>query len=311
MTTAYITHPECAKHDVGDEHPEAPERLSAINDALISLRIMDFLQCHDARPAERSALALAHSEAHIKRVYDKSPLMGLRQLDPDTFMNPHSLAAALLGVGAVMQAVDLVMAGKVKNAFCSVRPPGHHAERDKAMGFCIFNNIAIGALHALEHHGLKKIAIVDFDVHHGNGTENIFLHDDRVLFCSTFQSPLYPDTFAESEPGHIVNVALEPGTKGDLFRQQVSERILPELDAFEPEFIFISAGFDAHKQDPLAHLSLLEDDYRWITHQLLDVAEKHADRRVVSALEGGYNLEALATSVCAHVGCLVGLHHAG
>lgn len=309
MTTAYITHPECAKHEMGEDHPESPQRLAAINDALIAQRIMDFLQCHDARPVDKSLLTLAHTAEHVTRVFEKSPLMGLRQLDPDTYMNPHSLQAALLAVGAVVQAVDLVLAGTVKNAFCAVRPPGHHAERDKAMGFCLFNNIAVGALHALENHGLSRVAIIDFDVHHGNGTENIFLDDDRVLFCSTFQSPFYPDTYADSVPGHIVNVPLDAGTKGDLFRQRVTEKILPELDAFAPECVFISAGFDAHKLDPLAHISLVEEDFQWLTQQLKDIAATHANQRIISALEGGYDLQGLALSVCAHIGCLAGIHH--
>ncbi|TVZ38152.1 acetoin utilization deacetylase AcuC-like enzyme [Alteromonadaceae bacterium 2753L.S.0a.02] len=307
MTTAYITHPDCIKHDMGCGHPESPQRLAAINDALIAQRIMDFLRHVDAEPALREQLLLAHSEEHVAHVFATSPEQGLAALDPDTSMNPDSLRAALLAAGAVVQAVDLVMSGVVKNAFCAVRPPGHHAERERAMGFCLFNNIAVGVAHALQKYDLKRVAVVDFDVHHGNGTEDIFRREKRVLLCSTFQSPFYPYSYGESQAGHLLNLPLVQGTGSEGFQEVVEQRLLPELDLFAPEFIFISAGFDAHKLDPLAQMALSESDYRWVTLKLKELAAKHARKRIVSSLEGGYDLQALAASVCAHISSLAGL----
>jgi acetoin utilization deacetylase AcuC-like enzyme len=236
-----------------------------------------------------------------------APQHGLVYLDPDTAMNPFTLNAALRAAGAVVLATDLVLEGKLENAFCAIRPPGHHAESGRAMGFCLFNNVAVGVAHAIEKYGLKRVAIVDFDVHHGNGTEEIFHDDPRVMLCSTFQHPFYPHCGAESGNEHIINVPLPAGTDGEAFRKAVTERWLPALERFRPEMLFISAGFDAHREDDMAMFKLSEPDYAWVTQQLKDVAERHAQGRIVSVLEGGYELHALGRSVAAHIKVLSGL----
>jgi len=301
MQTAFITHPDCFKHDMGGWHPESPARLAAIQDCLIEQRLYDLLQHHEAPRAGREQLARVHSEAHIERVFNAVPRQGLVQIDADTAMSPFSLEAALRAAGAVVLGVELVLSGKAANAFCSVRPPGHHATRNQPMGFCLFNNVAVGAAHALAAHGLARVAIADFDVHHGNGTEDIFDEEPRVMLCSTFQHPFYPYSGADSGSDHIINVPLPSGTDGTGFRAAVEEHWLPALEGFAPQLLVISAGFDAHRDDNMAGLALVEEDYAWITSQLKILADKHCQGRIVSSLEGGYNLNALGRSVAAHI----------
>jgi acetoin utilization deacetylase AcuC-like enzyme len=287
-------------------HPEQPARLGAIADQLHGRRLYDFLQHHDAPRATVEQLARVHPREHIERVSMKSPAEGLAYLDPDTAMCPDTLEAALRAAGANVLAVDLVMGRAVRRAFCNVRPPGHHAERDQAMGFCFFNNVAVGAAHAMEAHGLERVAVLDFDVHLGNGTEDIFRDDDRVLLCSSYQYPLYPDINPASVPGRIINCPLPPGSGSEVFRAAITEHWLPALEAFAPQMLFISAGFDGHAADPLAELRLSGDDYGWITQRACDIADRHAGGRIVSTLEGGYDLPALATSAAIHIEKLLG-----
>ena len=308
MTVAYITHQMCRKHRMGDHHPEQPARLDAINDRLIGSNLMMVLQQFDAPQASREQLLRVHDAVHIDRVFDTSPTADLAWLDGDTAMNPFTLDAALYAAGANVLAVDLVMSGDASQAFCAVRPPGHHAERNKVMGFCFFNNIAVGAAHAIAEHGLERVAIIDFDVHHGNGTENIFAGNEQVLFCSSFQHPFYPNSGYDSNAPNIINAPLPAGTDGGTFREAVLANWMPALEAFAPQLIMISAGFDGHREDPMAQFQLLEFDYAWVTRQLMQVAEKHANGRVVSSLEGGYHLLALARSVDAHLKVLVSDH---
>jgi acetoin utilization deacetylase AcuC-like enzyme len=307
MQTAYISHPLYLKHDMGAQHPECPARIHAIEDQLVASRLMDYLQRHDAPEATREQLLRVHDAAHIDFIESSSPQHGIVQLDGDTAMNPFSYPAALRAAGAVVLGVDLVMAGRAENAFCNIRPPGHHAERARAMGFCFFNNIAVGAAHALVAHGLSRVAIADFDVHHGNGTENIFHDEPRVMLCSTFQHLFYPYVGADSGNDHIINVPLAAGTGGEGFRDAVSQYWLPALERFQPELLLISAGFDAHRDDDMAMFRLSEADYAWVTEQLKSVADKHAQRRIVSALEGGYELPALGRSALAHIKVLSSL----
>ena len=304
MVTAYITHPDCLKHDMGGYHPEQPARLTAIEQALRAAHLFERLQASEATPATHAQLLRVHDGAHIDEIEQSAPLQGMSFLDPDTAMNPHSLSAALHAAGALVMAVDKVMAGAVNNAFCAVRPPGHHALHNGAMGFCIFNNVAVGAAHALAAHGLARVAIVDFDVHHGNGTEDAFHDDPRVMLCSSFQHPYYPFSGADSGNEHIIPMPLAAGAGGKEFRRAWLEIGLPALERFAPEMIFFSAGFDAHRGDPLAGLNLLEEDYAWITGEVLSIAGRCAGGRVVSTLEGGYDLEALGRSVVAHVGAM-------
>ncbi len=303
MTTAYISHPACLLHDMGRGHPECPARLKAIEDSLIASGILPLLR-HDAPRATREQLARVHGEAYIDAIEAAQPAEGLAMLDPDTWMNPHTWEAALRAAGAVVLATDLVMAGRAENAFCNVRPPGHHATRNQAMGFCFFNNVAVGVAHALEHYGLERVAIVDFDVHHGNGTEDIFRDDPRVLLCSSFQHPFYPHCGADTVSAHIIPAPLPAGTDGAGFRAAVTEKFLPALNRFKPQMIFVSAGFDAHREDGMAGLKLVEADYAWITQEIKKAAAAHASRRIVSTLEGGYDLPALGRSAAAHVNVL-------
>ena len=307
MQTAYISHPLCLKHDMGAHHPESPARIHAIEDRLIASGLLSYLQRHDAPAATREQLLRVHDGAYIDSIESIAPQQGIVQLDGDTAMNPFSYRAALRAAGAVVLGVDLVMAGKVENAFCNVRPPGHHAERARAMGFCIFNNIAVGAAHALAHHGLQRVAIADFDVHHGNGTETIFHDNPRVMLCSTFQHPFYPYYGADSGNEHIINVPLSAGAGGDVFRSAVTQHWLPALENFKPELLLISAGFDAHRDDDMAMLNLTEPDYVWVTEVLKGIAGEFAQGRIVSALEGGYELHALGRSAQAHIKVLSGL----
>ncbi len=307
MTTAFITHRDCWLHDMGAHHPECPERLSAINDRLIAAGLDMYLSFHDAPLATPEQITRVHPPAYFRALQESAPQHGIVHLDPDTVMSVGTWQAALRSAGAGVLATDMVMRGEMENAFCSVRPPGHHAERAKSMGFCFFNNIAIAAAHALEAHGLKRVAVADFDVHHGNGTEDIFAGDSRVLMVGTFQHPFYPYCGTENPASNMVNVPLPAGTRGDVFRQVVMEKWLPALEKFAPEAIFISAGFDAHYEDDMASLGLVEADYVWVTQQLKAVAAKTAQKRIVSILEGGYALSALARSVTAHVKVLADL----
>ncbi|HOY70960.1 MAG TPA: histone deacetylase family protein [Methylotenera sp.] len=307
MRTAYISHPEFLKHDMGPDHPECPARMYAISDQLIASGILDYLNHYEASKVGKEILALAHNVDYIDWVYQNAPSDGLIDLDGDTLMNPYTLDAALYATGAVVNAVDLVMSGEVNNAFCNIRPPGHHAKRNGASGFCIFNNVAVAAAYALEYHGLQRVAIADFDVHHCDGTEDIFRDDPRVMLCSTFQHPFYPFCGAESSNDHIINVPLAAGTNGEGFRSAVEAHWLPALARFEPQLILISAGFDAHREDDMGGLALNEKDYLWVTQQLKKIAAQFCHKRIVSALEGGYELHALGRSVMTHVKCLAEL----
>ncbi len=307
MHTAYLTHPSCLEHDMGSWHPESPARLRAIDDRLHAAHLFDFLAHHEAPEATREQLLRVHTAAHVDFIESAAPAAGIRALDPDTSMNPHTLSAARHAAGGAVRAADLVMRGEVANAFVACRPPGHHATRDQAMGFCIFNNVAVAAAHALAAHGLERVAIVDFDVHHGNGTEDIFRDDPRAMLCSTFQHPFYPHCGADTVSDHIVNVPLPAGTAGGAYREAFSARILPRLDAFRPQMLFFSAGFDGHREDDMAQFALVEADYAWITAQVMEVAARHAAGRIVSVLEGGYDLSALGRSVAAHIKTLAAL----
>jgi acetoin utilization deacetylase AcuC-like enzyme len=306
MTTLLYTHPACLEHDPGEYHPESPARLRAVLQALDG---PEFARLHrrEAPEAELDDIARVHPRRFVDRLLAAVPQAGHVGIDADTIMSPASGRAALRAAGAVAAAVDAVVVGEADNAFCAVRPPGHHAEPGRAMGFCLFNNAAIGALRARETHGLARVAVVDFDVHHGNGTQARFWGDPGLFYASTHQSPLYPGTGARSETGvgNIVNVPLPPMAGSREFRRGVAREILPALDAFRPELVVISAGFDAHKSDPLAQLLLEESDYTWITEQLLEIARQHAGGRVVSTLEGGYDLAALGASAAAHVRVLM------
>jgi acetoin utilization deacetylase AcuC-like enzyme len=306
MTIGYVSHPDCELHDMGHHHPEQPARLSAIYDRIIATGLEMVLRQYDAPLATRAALEAVHDKAYVDAVFAAAPREGLVWLDGDTAMNPHSLQAALRAAGAVVLGVDLVVAGDVKQVFCAVRPPGHHAERDRAMGFCIFNNVAVGAYHALARHGLKRVAIVDFDVHHGNGTENIVAGDPRILFCSTFQHPFYPHSGDGSTAANVVNVPLAAGSDGRAFRAAVESHWLPRLEGFAPELILVSAGFDAHQADDMAGLNLVDRDYAWVTRRLCEQAERSAAGRIVSTLEGGYDLHALGRCVEAHLKAFLG-----
>jgi len=305
--TAFITHRDCHLHDMGSYHPEAPERLSAISDHLIAQGLDAYFTYHDAPLATFQQLKRVHTAAHLERLKRASPDLGIVHLDPDTAMNRHTWQAAMRAAGAGVLAVDLVLSGQAANAFCAVRPPGHHAERASAMGFCFFNNIAVAAAHALAAHNLARVAVIDFDVHHGNGTEDCFRGDQRVLMVSTFQHPFYPYSGTESPAANMVNVPLPRGTDGEEFRRVVSDLWMPRLREFQPEMLFISAGFDAHYEDEMGGLRLLEQDYAWVTGQLKELADDCAHGRIVSILEGGYSLSALARSVAAHIRVLAEL----
>lgn len=307
MHTAYITHPACLKHDMGPWHPESPARLRAIEDRLHAAHLFDFLSHDEAPRVHREQLERVHESAYLDFIEAASPATGMRALDPDTSMNPHTLEAAYHAAGGAVLGVDRVMRGDVANAFVACRPPGHHATRNQAMGFCIFNNVAVATAHALEQHGLARVAIVDFDVHHGNGTEDIFRDDPRVMLCSTFQHPFYPFCGADTSSDHIVNVPLPAGTAGTTYREAFSAQILPRLEAFRPQMLFCSAGFDGHREDDMAQFGLVEADYSWITEQVMEVAARHAGRRIVSLLEGGYDLSSLGRSVAAHIRTLAEL----
>ncbi|MCY4462659.1 MAG: histone deacetylase family protein [Albidovulum sp.] len=307
MSTAIITHPDCLEHETPSGHPERTARLRSVMTALDDPKFGAALRI-SAPVCPDACLRRAHPDRYVEKIRDSIPARGTASLDPDTHASPRSLDAALRAAGANVEAVDLVMAGRVKNAFAAVRPPGHHAETERAMGFCIFGNAAIGALHALEHHGLQKVAVVDFDVHHGNGTSDLLWNEPRAMFASTHQIPLYPGTGKASETGafgQIVNAPLPPGSNGLDFRITLENVIIPKLNDFAPDLIIISAGFDAHRRDPLASIDLEEDDFSWATHVICDIADAHSQGRVVSTLEGGYDLTALAASAAAHVKALM------
>ena len=307
MTTAFITHRDCWQHDMGSHHPECPDRLGAINDRLIAAGLDLYLVYHDAPLATTEQLLRAHTRSHIELIEKTAPSHGIAHVDPDTAMSPGTWTAALRSAGAGIMATDMVMRGEANTAFCAVRPPGHHAERTRAMGFCFFNNIAVAVLHAIEQWGLKRVAVVDFDVHHGNGTEDILAGNDKVLMVSTFQHPFYPYSGLDHPAANMCNVPLPAGTRGDGFRQVVSDIWMPRLREFAPELLFISAGFDAHYEDDMASLGLVDADYAWVTEQIKTVAAESAQGRIVSMLEGGYALSALARSATAHIKVLSGL----
>ncbi|MFC3338675.1 histone deacetylase family protein [Paracandidimonas soli] len=304
METLYITHPECRLHDMGSWHPESPQRLDAIGDQLLSSGMMPHLAECEADVAGMNDILRVHAPEYLAFLQNQAPRHGYRSLDDDTAMNPCTLPAAWAAAGAGITAVDAIMRGKAETAFCAVRPPGHHARPSQAMGFCFFNNIAIAAAYALEKHGLRRVAIIDFDVHHGNGTEEMFEHDDRVLMCSFFQHPLFPSTLRDTGASNMVNVPVPANTPPEALRAIVAEQWMPRLKAFAPEMLFISAGFDAHLEDDMGQLGLTEADYAWITRQLVQLAAESAQGRVVSMLEGGYNLSALGRSVVAHIRAL-------
>ena len=308
--TGYFTHGDCRKHEMGRGHPESPQRLDAIADRLLASGVGDALDRREAPPAALADIELAHARMFVAGLRGLSD--GLRdqmaaggpahtQIDPDTSINVHTWDAALRAVGLVLAATDAVIAGELENAFCAVRPPGHHAGRNEAMGFCFFNNVAIAAKYALQRHRLQRVAIVDFDVHHGNGTEDIVAGDDRILMVSFYQHPLYPEGGSRSNAANLVNLPVPAYTRGAEIRELVESAWIPRLEAHRPEMIFISAGFDAHREDDLGQLGLVEQDYAWITSRLKDVASRHAKGRIVSSLEGGYNLSALGRSVEAHL----------
>lgn len=305
MSIAIISHPDCILHYAGDAHAESPRRIEVIREAIESFNFRNPLLQLEAPLATREQLLRVHPEHYLDWLSSISPESDMIGVDEDTVMNQHTLRAAYLSAGSVLFAVDQVMSGKAQAAFCCVRPPGHHAERETAMGFCFFNNVAVGVMHALEHHGLQRAAIIDFDVHHGNGTQVIFQRNEKVMLCSSFEHPLYPGYEPEMDNDRIINVPLPAGTKGDVFREKTAAAWFDSLNAFKPEFIFISAGFDGHAKDPLAHLELTEPDYVWITTEIRRIAETHCNGKIVSVLEGGYHLDALRQSVPQHINALV------
>ena len=311
MSTAFYSHPDCRLHHMGEGHPECPQRLSAIDDHLIGTGLDIAIERRDAPLATLRDIEFAHTAGYVNELCD---LLGRlqasgesRALDPDTAACPGTLQAVLRAAGAAVAATDAVLDGEVENAFCSVRPPGHHATRGAAMGFCFINNVAVAARHALDVRGLQRVAIIDFDVHHGNGTEDIIAGDERVLMASFFQHPLYPYSGAVPKGTNMVNLPVPPYTRGPALRELIEANWMPRLEAFRPQMIFISAGFDAHRDDDLGQLGLVEADYEWITLRIKGVAERHAQGRIVSCLEGGYNLGALARSVATHVRVLAGV----
>jgi acetoin utilization deacetylase AcuC-like enzyme len=307
MSTLFITHPDCLDHLVPSGHPERPERLRAIENAL-EIEKFQSLARAQAPKAPLEVVALCHPMEYIEEIGEATPTLGIVHLDADTSMSPGTFNAALRAAGGAMLAVDEVMSKKATNAFVATRPPGHHAETARSMGFCIFDNAAIAARYAQKRYGIARAAIIDFDVHHGNGSQEIFWADKTVMYGSTHQMPLYPGTGAVIEAGEhdtVVNAPLRPGDGGEAFRAAFESRLLPRLLDFAPELLIISAGFDAHMRDPLANLNLVEADFVWATQKIMDVADRVADGRVVSLLEGGYDLEALASSAAAHVTALM------
>ncbi|MGV1014228.1 MAG: histone deacetylase family protein [Methyloceanibacter sp.] len=307
MTTLLLTHPACLEHDTGYGHPENADRLRAVNAALAP-PAFNALKREEAPRADLATIELVHPRAYVEMVRAAVPKSLHKQLDNDTVVSPGSWEAALRAVGAAIHAVDQVIAGEADNAFCAVRPPGHHAEPSRAMGFCLFNTVAVAALQARAKHGARRVAVIDFDVHHGNGTQDAFWSDKDLFYGSTHQMPLFPGTGAldETGVGNIFNAPLKPGDDGEKFREAFETRLLPALDDFAPDFLLVSAGFDAHIKDPLAQIRLVEADFAWVTAKLLELAAKHCGGKLVSSLEGGYDLDALAASSAAHVETLMG-----
>ena len=301
MPVAFVTHPTCRLHRMGEDHPERPARLGAIEDELHVRGLYDLLLHREAPRAGVEHLVRVHPLRYIEDIANRTPAEGLAHVDPDTWMCPETFEAALRAAGANVLATDLVLGGEATRAFCNVRPPGHHAGPTTAMGFCFFNNVAVAARHALDHHGLERVAILDFDVHLGNGTEDVFRDDARVLLCSSYQYPLWPDMVPPSVPGRVVNCALPPGSGSDAFREAVTAHWRPALEAFRPQLLLISAGFDAHAADDMAGLRLATADYGWVTEFACEVAARHARGRIVSTLEGGYDLAALGASAATHI----------
>ena len=307
MRTAFISHPDTLLHVMDGSHPESPARITAIRNELDAQGITPKLLTHEAPPATDAQLSRVHTPEYVNHIRRIAPKAGIVRLDPDTAMGPMTLSAVLHAAGAVVLATDLVLTGKADNAFCCVRPPGHHAGRQNAAGFCIFNSVAVGVAHAMQHYGLERIAIIDFDVHHGDGTEDIFANDPRVMLCSTFQHPFYPGRGADTRTERMINVPLPANTNGSSYRKAVEAEFRPALERFKPQMLFVSAGFDAHADDPLAQLGLIEDDYIWMTNFIKEIAGDFGKGRIVSALEGGYRLDALAKSAAAHIRTLAGI----
>jgi acetoin utilization deacetylase AcuC-like enzyme len=315
--TGYYTHPVFQKHDMGEGHPECPQRLAAISDRLLANGVMDAVEERQAPLASPHDIELAHSRMHVAALRGLHDQLveeaaiggpGLSHLDPDTAMNAFTWQAAMTSAGAAIAATEAVLSGELENAFCAVRPPGHHACRNQAMGFCFINNIALAAKYAIDRHGIKRVAIVDFDVHHGNGTEDIVAGDERIIMLGFFQHPFYPNSGATPLAGNIFNTPMPAYTRGDSVRTLVEDHWVPKLEEFKPEIIFISAGFDAHRLDDMGQMGLVEQDYAYITGRLKDCAKRHAKGRIVSCLEGGYHLQALARSVEAHVRVLADIY---
>ena len=311
MTTAFYSHPDCRGHDMGPGHPECPQRLDAIDDYLLASGLDVAVQRHEAPLVDLDDVSRAHVRGYVNELSDMLEHVQadgrMRAIDPDTIAGAGTWAAVQRAAGAAVAATDAVIDGRAENAFCAVRPPGHHATRDAAMGFCFFNNVAIAARHALDVRGLERVAIIDFDVHHGNGTEDIIANDDRVLMVSIFQDRLYPFSGGVPSGTNMINVPVPAYTRGGEVREMIEQNWMPRLEEFRPQMIFISAGFDAHREDELGQLGLVESDYEWMTLRIKGVAERHAGGRIVSCLEGGYNLGALARSVAAHVRVLAGV----
>lgn len=301
METLYITHPACHLHEMGAWHPESPARLDAVNDQLLASGLANFLQPLQARSACDADLLRVHDAAHLAYLKEKSPSEGYFPIDPDTLLNQHTLEAAYFAAGAGLDAVDAVMDGRAANAFCSVRPPGHHATRGQAMGFCFFNNVAVAAAYALEKYKLSRILIVDFDVHHGNGTEEIFADDERILMCGFFQHPFFPGNYQEPPAKNMVNIPIQAYSPTEEILQRFREICVPRMQAFEPELVFFSAGFDAHREDEMSQLSLVESDYAELTLMVKQAVQGSAHGRMISMLEGGYELSSLGRSVVAHI----------
>lgn len=305
MTTAIISHPDCLLHDAGLAHPERPDRCKVIQEAIEHYPLQGSVRYYQAPPVTREQLLRAHAANYVDWLFSIAPKEAAISIDEDTVMNPHTLPAALRAAGGAVLAVDLVVSGNAQAAFCNIRPPGHHAERDRAMGFCFFNNVAVAVKHAIEHHRLERVAIIDFDVHHGNGTQAIFQKDERVLICSSFEHPFYPGYDEEMDNEHILNVPLPAGTAGEAYRAAVAAAWFDKLAAFRPQLIFFSAGFDGHVNDPIGEFRLTEADYVWLTLQIAKIAKQCAGGRMVSVLEGGYQLDALAHCVPSHVNAMV------
>jgi len=307
MLPAYITHPSCALHEMGRDHPESPDRLCAIQDMLLAKGLLDYMHPYVAPAATEQQLGRAHAMLYVHEMAALSPSSGHVQVDPDTQMNPYTYNAALHAAGAAVLATDLVLSAKAPVAFCCVRPPGHHAERTGAGGFCFFNNVVVGIRHALDVHGLERVALIDFDVHHGNGSEDILFDDPRVLMCSTYEEGVYPFCGANPRGPNIVNVGLPSRSGGKAFRAAIEQTMIPALERFKPQMLFISAGFDGHREDDMGNIGLVEADYAWVTKQIVQVAKHHSHGRIVSCLEGGYALSSLARSVVAHIRTLIGV----